>query len=124
MRAQLAGAIEFIHAPSVPSPAAFRPALKFSMSRLIASCPLYLIGPLTSGLWLVINCSGKPQPECGSRYASWNLDMSRRSPQSPTMKSLGAMGVFVCAESVVNHRPLSTTSTPDNRRTTYDHHEP
>src|SRR5271166_4867197 len=65
MRAQLAGAIEFIHAPSVLSPAALRPAFRFAISRWISSWPLYLIGPLTSGLWLVMNCSGKPQSGCG-----------------------------------------------------------
>src|SRR5580700_7644640 len=121
MRAQLAGAIEFIQ-PSL-TPAALRPTLRFSISRLIASCLMYLIGPLTRGLWAVMNCSGSPHPECGSIEASWNVVMSRRSGQLPTPKSLGAIGALVCAASVVIQSPVLVTSTPDSRLTTYDHHE-
>ena len=50
--------------------------------------------------------------------------MSRRSPQSPTTKSFGAIGVLVCAFNVVIQSPVLTTSTPLSRRTTYDHQEP
>src|ERR1700721_3058300 len=65
-RAHLDCAIAFIQAPSAATPAGLRPALKLAMSRWISSWPLYLIGPLTTGLWLVMNCSGRPQPDCGS----------------------------------------------------------